>query len=133
MEFNTFTDIDLKLLPTPKIIEALNFEVVYEHIKNDFLMALPDDKRADVAETLTLESEPIVIILQQAAYRELALRQRINDATHGVMLAFAVGSDLDHIGANKGVYRLIIKEADETTDPPTPAVLENDEAFRRRI
>ncbi|WP_071058132.1 baseplate J/gp47 family protein [Pelistega sp. MC2] len=133
MEFNTFADIDLKRLPAPKIIESLNFERVYETRKLEFLAAVPESKRAQVEATLALESEPITILLQQSAYRELLLRQRVNDATHGVMLAFAIGSDLDQIGANKGVYRLVVTPADDTTTPPTPAVMEDDEAFRRRI
>lgn len=133
MDFNTFSDIDLSLLPVPKIIEALNFETVYEQIKSEFLNAVPANHRARVEATMGLESEPLVILLQQSAYRELQLRQRINDAAHGVMLSFAIASDLDQIGANKGVYRLTIQKADDTVDPPIPAVMESDEAFRRRI
>lgn len=133
MTFNPLADINLKRLPNPKIIEPLNFETIYAQRKQAFLDAVPQAKRAQIEATLVLESEPVTILLQQSAYRELILRQRINDATQGVMLAFATDSDLDQIGANKGVSRLVITPADETTTPPTPAVLEDDENFRRRI
>lgn len=131
--FNTFTDINLSLLPKPDVVETLNFEDIYASLKEEFLAQVPVAYRDSAVETLELESEPLAILLQLCAYRELYIRQRVNDATRAVMLAFAVGSDLDHVGANKSVPRLIIKPADETTIPPTPAVLESDESFRRRI
>ena len=131
--FNTFTDINLSLLPKPNVVEPLNFEEIFADLKQHFLAKVPVNFLDAATETIELESEPLAILLQLCAYRELNLRQRINDATRAVMLAFAVDSDLDHVGANKSVQRLVITPADETTIPPTPAVLESDEAFRRRI
>jgi len=43
--------------------------------------------------------------MQACAYRELILRQRVNDAARGVMLAYAVGSDLDQLAALFGIAR----------------------------
>ena len=48
--------------------------------------------------TALVESDPAWTILEVAAYRELLLRQRINDASRAVMLAFATGADLEHLG-----------------------------------
>ncbi len=44
--------------------------------------------------TLELESEPATKLLQENAYRELLLRQRINEAAQAVMVAYAMGGDL---------------------------------------
>lgn len=49
------------------------------------------------------------------------------------MLAYAAGNDLDLLGANCGVERLVITPADDSTLPPTPAAMESDTDFRLRI
>ncbi|MDD9097198.1 baseplate J/gp47 family protein, partial [Escherichia coli] len=67
------------------------------------------------------------------AYRELIWRQRVNEAARAVMLACAAGNDLDVIGANYNTTRLIITPADDSTLPPTPAVMESDTDYRLRI
>ncbi len=60
-------------------------------------------------------------LLQENAYREVIWRQRVNEAARAVMLAYAAGSDLDQIGANANLARLVITPADDATFPPTPA------------
>lgn len=121
-----FTVIDLSRLAAPNVVEALDFETI--------LAAMLADLRArDTAFSALVESDPAYKILEVAAYRELLIRQRVNDAANAVMLAFAAGADLDHIGANYGVERLLITPADDTTIPPTVAVYETDEDFRARI
>lgn len=80
-----------------------------------------------------LESEPLVKLLEENAYRELIWRQRVNEAARAVMLACAAGNDLDVIGANYNTTRLIITPADDSTLPPTPAVMESDTDYRLRI
>ncbi len=96
---NTFTAIDLSQIPAPTVVEALDFESI--------LAAMTDDLKArDSTFTALVESDPAFKILEVAAYRELLLRQRVNDAARAVMLAYATGSDLDHIGALFGVARL---------------------------
>uniref|UniRef100_UPI0011A29252 baseplate assembly protein n=1 Tax=Yersinia bercovieri TaxID=634 RepID=UPI0011A29252 len=67
------------------------------------------------------------------AYRELVLRQRVNEAAQAVMVAYANGSDLDQLGANNNVERLIITPADPDAIPPVAAVMESDTDFRLRI
>ena len=49
------------------------------------------------------------------------------------MLAYAVGNDLDQIGATFSVQRLTITPADNTKNPPIAAVMESDSRFRSRI
>ena len=77
------------------------------------------------------ESDPAIKVVQLSAYRELKLRQRINEAARALMLAYAMKSDLDQIGANMDVPRLQIWPADP--DKGTAAVMEADEDYRRRI
>jgi phage-related baseplate assembly protein len=59
-----------------------------------------------------LASDPAVKLLEVAAYREVLLRNRINTAAKASLLAFAAGSDLDHLAAFYGVTRL----TDETDE-----------------
>lgn len=93
--------IDLSLLPAPAVVEALDYETILASIKADLLAIRPE-----TADVLALESEPLVKLLEVAAYRELLLRARINAAARGVMLAYAEGSDLDHLAALFGVARI---------------------------
>lgn len=122
----TFTAVDLSRLPFPAVVEPLDFETIYEAIKADFLALMPGF-------TAFVESDPAAKLMQAAAYRELVIRQRVNDAAKATTLAYAIGSDLDQIGARYNVARLVIEEADPLANPPTPAVYESDEALRRRI
>ncbi|WP_323640866.1 baseplate assembly protein [Pectobacterium polonicum] len=125
--------IDLSQLPAPAVVEELDYEAIYTERKAVLLSLYPEDQRAAVARTLTLESEPLVKLLQENAYRELLWRQRVNEAARAVMVAFAQGDDLDQLGANFSVARLVITPADDSTLPPTPALMESDSDFRLRI
>lgn len=120
--------IDLSQLPSPTIIEALNFETILIEVKAVMVAAFPEDQQAAVAAALTLESEPLTIIAQAMTYRELLLRQRINEGVAACMLSHATGDDLDNIAANLDTERLVITEATDTAD----AVTESDEALRLR-
>ncbi|MEQ9942385.1 baseplate assembly protein [Pectobacterium aroidearum] len=125
--------IDLSQLPAPAVVEELDYEAIYTERKAMLLSLYPEDQRAAVARTLTLESDPLVKLLQENAYRELIWRQRVNEAARAVMVAFAQGDDLDQLGANFSVSRLVITPADDSTLPPTPALMESDSDFRLRI
>lgn len=120
--------IDLSQLPSPTIIEALDFETILIEIKAVMVAAFPEDQQAAVAAALTLESEPLTIIAQAIAYRELLLHQRINEGAAACMLSHATGDDLDNIAANLDTERLVITAATDTAD----AVTEGDEALRLR-
>lgn len=120
--------IDLSQLPSPTIIEEHDFETILAEVKAVMVAAFPADQQSAVAAALTLESEPLTIIAQAMAYRELLLRQRINEGAAACMLSHATGDDLDNIAANLDTERLIITEATDTAD----AVTESDEALRLR-
>lgn len=63
----------------------------------------------------------------------MILRQRINQAAASTLLAFAQGSDLDHLAAAKGITRKIVRQADPTALPPVEALYETDDDLRRRV
>lgn len=124
--------IDLSQLPAPDVIEELDYESLLAERKTTLISLYPEEQRDAIAHTLTLESEPIVKLLEENAYRELLLRQRVNEAARAVMLAYSDDSDLDMLAANLNTERLTIVPADETTLPPTPAVMEHDDDLRLR-
>ena len=121
-----FTAVDLSRLPFPAVVEAIDFEAV--------LAAMLADLRARAPEfTALVEADPAYKILEVCAYREVLLRQRVNEAAKGVLLAYAAGADLDQIAANFNVQRLVLVPANPATIPPTPAVMEPDDDLRRRV
>lgn len=121
---STFTAVDLSRLPPPKVIQEPSFEEIYSEMLASFEILFPEFDA-------TLESDPVVKILQLAAYRELLLRGMINDAARAVMPAFAVGSDLDHLAALVGVERLVVSPGDPDTGvAPT---YESDADLRSRM
>lgn len=107
-----FTEIDLSRLAPPDIIEALSYETILAEMLADFTAKWPD---YDVG---ALETDPAKMVLEVAAYREVLLRNRVNFAARAVMVAYAGGHDLEHLGAFFGVARM---------DG------ESDDRFRRRV
>lgn len=125
--------VDLSQLPPPDVVEDLNFEVIFAERKTALIAAMPAEQREAIARTLELESEPLTKLLQENAYRELILRQRINEAALASMVAFARGADLDQQAANNNVKRLILSPGDENAIPPVAPVYESDSDLRMRI
>lgn len=120
--------IDMSKVPVPDVIEVLDFEQKFNELKALMLSLDPA-----YAQILQLESEPIVKLLQIAAYREMHLIARINDATRANILASATGNDLDAQASRFNIERLVAQEADPSTVPPTPLIKESDDALRRRV
>ncbi len=120
--------IQLEKLPTPDPLPRLGPEAIFEELKTALAEARPD-----LAAALELESEPLVADLQARAYREALVRAAVIDAARGNMLAFATGSNLDHLAALFGVVRLVVTPADPDARPPVAAVLESDERLRARV
>ncbi|HBW8634471.1 baseplate assembly protein [Klebsiella pneumoniae] len=125
--------IDLSQLPAPEVIEVLDYETIFEERKATFISLYPEDEQEAIARTLSLESDPIVKILQENAYREVILRQRVNEAAQAGMVAYAIKNDLDQLAANNNVERLTITPADDSQTPPTAAEMESDSDLRQRI
>jgi len=121
-----FTGINLAELPFPGAVESLDFETIFSAM-------LADLQARDANFSALVESDPAYKILEVAAYRELLVRQRVNDGIKAVMLAYSTGSNLDQLGALFGVVRQTVTPEDNSTIPPTPAVMESDDRFRSRV
>lgn len=127
------TAVNLSRLPFPAVVEVISFEAIVAAAKAQLVAevsAEDADAGAALAQALQLASEPLVKLIEIFAYRETMLRQRVNDAARAVTLAYAVGSDLDHLVALLGVERLVLQPASD--DGLVAEVLESDEALRRR-
>ncbi|HIH4388554.1 TPA: baseplate assembly protein [Citrobacter freundii] len=124
--------IDLSQLPPPVVVEPLDFETLFAQRKAAFIAMYPEDEQEEIARTLELESEPITMLLEENCYRELLLRQRVNEAARAVMLAYSADSDLDNLAVNFNVERLTIQEEDDSVTPPIEAVMESDQDLRTR-
>jgi phage-related baseplate assembly protein len=116
MSLTNFSAIDFNQLPSPELIEPLSFDVLKNNILEEFHARYPD------FETV-LPSEPIIKLLETFAYRELLLRQRINEGAQHVLLAKATNKELNYLGARFGVNRELSQEGTE----------ESDERYRSRI
>jgi len=117
--------VDLSLLPAPNVIEPLSYEAILARNIASLQKILPDWQ--------PLESDMYMPYLEESSYRELMLRQRVNGGAKSVMLAYAVGADLDQIGVNYGVVRHTLQAADNAAIPPLAAIMESDSALRERI
>ena len=124
--------IDLSQLPPPVVVEPLDFETLFAQRKAAFIAMYPEDEQEEIARTLELESVPITMLLEENCYRELLLRQRVNEAARAVMLAYSTDSDLDNLAVNFNVERLTIQEEDDSVTPPIEAVMESDPDLRTR-
>lgn len=122
---SAFSAIDLEKLPSPEVVESLDFDTVYSEMLADLHIRWPEF-------TAELESEPVVKILEVAAYRELILRARINDASKSVMLAFATKNNLEHLAAFFSVERQEVSPGDPAAIPPVLPTFENDVRLRQR-
>lgn len=125
------TAIDLSRLAAPELVQSIDFETLLAERKTRLIALTPPDKQAEIAATLELESEPMVLLLQENCYREIHLVQQINDTARALMLAYARGSDLEHLGSLLGVARLVIQPANPLIG--AAAVMEGDEDLRQRI
>lgn len=118
--------VDLSELPPPDVVEVLRHEQILQQMLDDLRQRDPD------FESLLL-SDPACRILEVCAYREVIIRQRINEAARANMVAHAVGADLDNLAANYGIRRLVIARGNPEALPPVPDTLEPDDALRARI
>jgi len=119
--------VDLSQLPAPQVLESLDFEGVYDEELQRFRVYMGDKWDA------LLESDPITKLLELGAYRRMQNRARVNDAAKALLLAYAVGADLDHLAANVSLRRLVVQAADQDAVPPVEEVLEADDALRERV
>lgn len=121
-----FSLIDLASLPKPDIVESPLYSEIKKELVTLFIGLVPGYK-------LLLESDPVAKVIEAWAYRELVLRERINQAAYANLLAKAGGGDLDQLGAFYGVARMLITAANNSVYPAIPATYETDSVYRYRI
>lgn len=114
--------VDLSTLPPPVLVDQPDFETRLAGKLARLVAQMP-------AFSALVESDPAMMLLQADSYDEVVLAQAVNDAARGFLLAFAVGANLDHLGALMDVPRLVLIPASGSA----AAVLEGDTAYRQRI
>lgn len=116
--------VDLSGLPAPDIIDQPSYELRLAAKIAQLVSLIPEFDAL-------LESDPAIKLIEADSYDEILLAQAFNDSARSLLLAFATGGALDHLGALMDVARLEIVAADlETGDP---AVMESDAEYRARI
>lgn len=103
------TTLDLSTLPPPDAVQALDYETLLGSAISQFQTQWEAERAKNPAlpafDTIDLESEPVRKVLETYAYRELYMRQRVNDAVRACMVASAGRADLDNLALFYGVVR----------------------------
>lgn len=113
-------------LPEPTIYKSIDFEKILEEIIADFVKRKPEYKE------VVLESDPIKKVFEAWAYDRVIRNNEYNEDLKQTLLKYATGDNLDAIAANVLIYRRLIQPEDNSTNPPTPAIWEDDESLRYR-
>lgn len=118
--------IDLSRLPAPQVIQQISYESLLTAILADLQVREPG---LDLT-----PSDPAYKVLEAAAYRETVLRADFNDRVRGLLLAYARGADLDHIGITYyHTQRLVLDEGDPQAVPPIDPTYESDDDYLARL
>ncbi|WVZ31389.1 baseplate J/gp47 family protein [Acinetobacter baumannii] len=120
------TAIDLSQLPEPTIVEQIDFETILAAGLQDYYDRMD---ATGVEYTKLRESDPAYKLAEVFAFREMLARQRANDSSKAVLLAYASGTDLEHKAAEKNLERRLISEA----TPTAAAIYETDSSLRKRV
>lgn len=120
------TSIDLSALPVPDLLEELDTTTLLATIKAQLVALWPD--AADL-----LASDPATKLLELITLREALIRQRVNEAIRGVMLASATGTTLDNLAAFVNLERKTLAPGQPDAVPPVAATMESNASLRARI
>lgn len=149
-----YHDKDLSQLPAPQVLAQLDYDALLAERKQTlnglhpliFVDGQPVMRQATLIQTdtetywkvpfdqeaglyyLDLPSDPATRLIEADVYRELLLHNRVNQVAKDLLIAYATGSNLDHLAANYGVSRLVISPATDST----VAIFESDAALQRR-
>lgn len=97
-----FTVVQPSLLPQPQLLQSIDTETIISARMARFkaLWSQYDPPNAAQYDVGQLEFDPIRILCENNTFFEMMLRDRVNQAVRGVMLAFSVGTDTDGLGSN---------------------------------
>ncbi|PLY08404.1 MAG: baseplate assembly protein [Arcobacter sp.] len=90
--------IDISSLPTPAVLQTLDFEEIKQEIISTVQSVKPDWE--------ALESDDYMPLIEANAYREIHLRKKFNSLALAFFIATATGDDLDNWGALFDCVRL---------------------------
>ena len=129
---STLSAVDLSKLAFPNELIARDYESVLAEMMADanaYYQAKTGQK------LIVHEADPAYVVMEACAYRRHKDLLDCQSQVKNMLVAYASGVWLDHLGANPDFKcpRLVIVPADETTTPPTPAVMESNEAYRARM
>ncbi|TPK15167.1 hypothetical protein FJ872_19405 [Mesorhizobium sp. B2-5-9] len=126
MSVGRYASPELLRLGRPPDLASVPFETLYQQ---SLARLSADLATAGIPYNVgTLESDPVVILTQDAAYRDLLRRRQIDDAVAQTFLGSASSTMLDQRAADYGVLRKVLTPATTTT----AAVMEDDESLRIR-
>ncbi|HIP60222.1 MAG TPA: baseplate assembly protein, partial [Campylobacterales bacterium] len=95
--------LNLSDLPFPTIIEPLDYEAIVARK----LARVKEILASKGIEYIESEADDLMTLIEADAYEELLLRANLNERIKQMFLAYATGSNLDHIGITRfGVERL---------------------------
>ena len=125
------SNIDISKLAVPEFVQQLS----YAEIRDTMLQALNDKCReTDTDHADFLVSDPAYKLIETAAYRELLLRQQLNDQCKSLFLPWATEANLEYIAATYyRTTRRIVQAEDLSASPPLPQILETDDELRNRL
>jgi phage-related baseplate assembly protein len=104
---------------TPNIVATVDFEAELLNLRNNLVSLFPS-----VASYIDLETEPVQMLMQAFAYKEIILRSRINDAARqSNSIWFATGNTLDYHAAFYDVARLVGEDDDRLRERIRLAIL----------
>ncbi|KVE50992.1 baseplate J/gp47 family protein [Burkholderia vietnamiensis] len=119
------TIIDLASLDPPDLVEVLDFEAAFQ-MKLEYFKSIYSDW------TAALKSDPVVKLIELAAYDEIRASSRLNDAARAVMLAFSTGADLEHLAVLLDTERAVVEPGDPEANPPIERRMESDDRLKLR-
>ncbi len=128
----TLSAVDLSKLTFPEFLAP----ITYEQVLTEMLADVNQFCLSKTGEPYIFhEADPAHIIIEACAYRRWRDLQDYQAQTKNMLVAYAQNEWLDHLGSNSDFKcpRLVIIPADDSTTPPTPAIMESDDAYRARM
>ena len=118
--------IDLSQLPEPTVVEQINYETILDAGLQEYYRRMD---ALGISYTRLRESDPAYKLAEVFAFREMIVRQHVNDSAKAVLLAYSSGIDLEHKAAEKNLKRQLITAETSTTK----AIYETDASLRKRV
>lgn len=110
-----FSEPALLALGPPPDLASQSYETLNSEALTRLTTAM--NEAGILLDTTMLETEPSVILTEDAVYRDVLRRREIDDAIRQTYLGSATGAYLDHRAADYGVLRRTIPHVGNSTPP----------------